>query len=101
VSHVEERLAARERGREKGRLYRSYMHSSVSGLEVGVGIAVGALIGLWCDRRFGISPWGVLGGTVVGMIHAARVLYSLYLKSQREDAAESKDDEADRPHGEG
>ena len=88
MSYMADKKAAREAGREKGKLYRNYMLNSVSGLEVGVGVAAGAIIGLWLDKKFGWSPWGVIGGVIAGCIHSVRVLYSLYLKSQREEERE-------------
>ena len=36
------------------------------GLEVAVGIGLGAAIGYWWDGRHGSSPWGLLIGILVG-----------------------------------
>jgi len=37
------------------------------GLEIAVGVALGYLIGVWVDRRWNSSPWGVLAGTMIGL----------------------------------
>ena len=31
------------------------------------GIVVSVLIGAWIDRKFETSPWGVLGGALIGI----------------------------------
>ena len=36
------------------------------GIEIAAGIGLGALIGFWLDRRFGSSPWFLLGGLLLG-----------------------------------
>lgn len=38
------------------------------GLESGVSVVAGLLLGLEIDKRLGISPFGVLIGIVLGMI---------------------------------
>jgi F0F1-type ATP synthase assembly protein I len=41
---------------------------------MGAATALGVGLGWWLDERFGCSPWGVLGGGMLGM---AVGLYSL------------------------
>lgn len=44
------------------------------GSQVLVGVAMGLGIGLWLDKRYGWSPWGVIIGTLVGL---AAGMYSM------------------------
>lgn len=44
------------------------------GLESGVSVVAGLLLGLEVDKRLGISPFGVLIGIVLGMITAVASL---------------------------
>jgi F0F1-type ATP synthase assembly protein I len=38
-------------------------------------LAGGALAGRWLDSRFGWSPWGVLGGMLIGAAGAGFTFY--------------------------
>ena len=37
------------------------------GLEIAVGAALGTVVGLWLDRKYGWSPWGVVAGSMIGV----------------------------------
>ena len=37
------------------------------GLEMAVGVALGAGAGWWLDKRYGWAPWGTLVGTMLGV----------------------------------
>jgi F0F1-type ATP synthase assembly protein I len=37
-----------------------------SGFEIAAGVGLGTVVGLWCDRKFGSSPWGLIIGLVLG-----------------------------------
>ena len=93
TEHLQRLLAKRQKGREIGAMYREYLYHSVSGLEVGVGIAMGAILGYLADRHFGTDPWLTLCGLFLGIIHAGRVLYRLVKRNTgaTADAAETKD----------
>jgi ATP synthase protein I len=36
------------------------------GMTIAICVAVGVGIGLWVDARWGLSPWGLLAGLVLG-----------------------------------
>ena len=36
------------------------------GLEIAVGIGLGAFVGNWVDRHHGTGPWGLLVGLLLG-----------------------------------
>ena len=94
-SYVDRRAKARKYGKEKGELYRSYMYTSVSGMEIGVAIGLGALIGWWLDRKYGWRPWGMVGGLMLGMGHAAKILVKLSRKAMLEDEQSPSEDTSD------
>lgn len=50
-----------------------------------------ALVGYWIDGRFGTSPWGVLGGVVIGIVGGLYNLVRESLAAIRE--AKADDDE--------
>jgi|HubBroStandDraft_6_1064221.scaffolds.fasta_scaffold1958836_2 F0F1-type ATP synthase assembly protein I len=63
--------------------YRVYIKTSAVGLEVGLSIGVGALLGYFFDRYFAYSPYGLLIGTLIGVLAAGKRLWSFakdYLK---------------------
>jgi len=46
----------------------SWVRYSGIGLELAGATAGLALVGYWIDRQFGSSPWGLLGGVVIGIV---------------------------------
>lgn len=70
--------------------YRTYIKTSAVGLEFGLAIVVGALLGYFVDRYFSISPYGLLIGVVIGTIAAVKRLW-VFVKSYVE-KDESHDD---------
>lgn len=53
------------------------------GSEFFAGLLACTLIGLWLDRRFGWSPWGVLVGAAVGFVGSMCNLIRHGMKMQR------------------
>ena len=55
---------------------RTELNGLFHGLQFGLTIALGLGLGIWADRRWATSPWGViagfLGGAGVGFYHLAR-----------------------------
>lgn len=86
--HLQRLIAKRQKGREIGLMYREYLYHSVSGLEVGVGIAMGAVLGYFGDRYFGTDPWLMLAGLCLGVVHAGRVMYRLAKRNTSPSATE-------------
>jgi F0F1-type ATP synthase assembly protein I len=63
--------------------YHIYIKTSAVGLEFGLSIAVGALLGYFFDRYFITSPYGLLVGVFLGSIAAVKRLITFvksYLK---------------------
>ncbi|HVT89004.1 MAG TPA: AtpZ/AtpI family protein [Tepidisphaeraceae bacterium] len=37
------------------------------GLEIAVGVGIGAVVGWWLDKRLAWTPWGLIVGTMIGL----------------------------------
>jgi ATP synthase protein I len=74
---------------ERGREYRKYMQTSVGGLEVGISVLVGTLLGFWADKTWDTMPWGTLIGLAFGIAAGGRQLYRIAKKNM------DPEDEAD------
>jgi len=62
---------------DKAAMYRVYARQSVLGLEVGLSVVVGVLLGVWADKYFGSAPWGLLAGLFIGIAAGIRKLVQL------------------------
>ncbi len=51
------------------------------GFEVAIGVGLGYLAGNWVDRKFGIAPWGLYAGVMLG---CAAGMYSLIKEAVRD-----------------
>jgi ATP synthase protein I len=67
---------------------------SGAGLEFGLSVVIGLLIGYALDKHFGTAPWLALFWLVCGFIAGARSLYRLAKRLEREAEEEDKDDDA-------
>ncbi len=47
--------------------------------------AVGAVVGVYFDRKFGWSPWGAVGGFTVGGFGSFRILRDLMRRMENDD----------------
>jgi F0F1-type ATP synthase assembly protein I len=48
-----------------------------AGYFIVVALLLGAGAGHWVDGRYGTQPWGLLGGFAVGMLAAAKELWTI------------------------
>jgi ATP synthase protein I len=71
----------------------SWIRYSGIGLELAGVIAGLALLGYWIDRRYGTSPWGILGGVCVGLVGGLYNLVRESLEAIREARREDADAE--------
>jgi len=67
-----------EKWKNYGRHVRNTVSFSTVGIEMGLSVGLGYLLGDWLDARLGCSPWGmislVLVGSAAGFLGLARAL---------------------------
>lgn len=77
-------------------MWRAALRFSAVGIEMGVAITAGFLIGNWIDSRYGTKPYWTLGMLLLGIATAFRGLIRVAMQAKREaerDDAAAKDDE--------
>ena len=47
-----------------------------------VGPALGYYLGTALERRWALAPWGMVGGTALGLVSSARVTFQLINQAQ-------------------
>ncbi len=72
--------------------FPSWVRHSGVGLELAGATAGFALIGYWIDGRYGTTPWGLVGGVIIGLVGG---LYNLVKQSLRA-TREAQEDDARR-----
>jgi len=72
------------------RRFPGWIRQSGVGLELAGATAGLALVGYWIDRRFGTSPWGLLGGVVIGIVGGLYNLVKQSLEAVREAKVEDE-----------
>ena len=73
------------------RRFPGWVRYSGVGLELAGATAGLALVGYWIDKRFGTSPWGILGGVVIGLVGGLYNLIKESIEAVQEAEAEDKD----------
>jgi ATP synthase protein I len=80
------------------RRFPGWVRYSGVGLELAGATAGLALLGYWIDRKFGTSPWGILGGVVIGIVgglyNMIRESLAAIREAGRDDAANAKERDA-------
>jgi F0F1-type ATP synthase assembly protein I len=56
---------------------RRYLRFSTVGLELGLAVIIGLLVGQWLDARLGTEPWLLLLFLLFGMVAGFRSVYRL------------------------
>lgn len=84
MSDRETRVRVREKTRK---VWEGSRYASV-GIEFALSVIIGFFIGRWLEQRLDCSPWGTVGGIVLGFSAALRSLYRLALREERRAQAE-------------
>lgn len=66
--------------REKSE-FRQYFRFSTVGIEIGVALAIGILIGWYLDRLFDTKPWLTIAFTLFGIVAGFRNIIRLARKN--------------------
>ena len=64
--------------------FPAWMQYSGAGLELAGATAGLALTGYWVDGKFGTQPWGVLTGTLIGIVGGLYNLVKAALAASRD-----------------
>lgn len=75
--------------------FPGWVRYSGVGLELAGATAGLALLGYWIDRHFATSPWGILGGVVIGIVGGLYNLVKQSLAAVREAGTEDKERSGD------
>ena len=68
---------------------RGYLRLSALGLEIGLALAIGLLIGWYLDRLFGTRPWLLLAFSFFGIVAGFRNIVRLAKKDWDEERKSS------------
>lgn len=72
----DDRPGGKEEESDKGE-FRQYLRLSTLGIEMGVALAIGMLIGWYLDRLFGTRPWLIIIFSIFGIAAGFRNLVRL------------------------
>jgi len=72
-------------GEDKGKVIRQIASYSTLGLEMGLSVAVGAVIGYYLDKWLDTEPWFLIIFLLFGVVAGFRSLYRALKRLQRED----------------
>jgi ATP synthase protein I len=72
-------------GEDRGKIVRQIASYSTLGLEMGLSVAVGAIIGYYLDKWLHSEPWLLIVFLIFGVIAGFRSLYRALKRLQRED----------------
>jgi F0F1-type ATP synthase assembly protein I len=56
-----------------------------TGFETAVGVGLGFIVGQWLDKRYGWTPWGTLGGCMLGLAAGMYLLIKAALRANKDD----------------
>lgn len=60
------------------------------GIEIAVSVALPLWIGLYADKQYGSSPWGLLLGLLLGLFGLALNLYKVIVQLKRDQDKSTK-----------
>ncbi len=72
-------------GDDKGKILRQIGSYSTLGLEMGLSVAVGAIMGYYLDKWLHTEPWLLIIFLIFGAIAGFRSLYRALKRFERED----------------
>jgi ATP synthase protein I len=79
-------LIVTPRGEDKAKLIKQIASYSTLGLEMGLSVAVGAVIGYYIDKWLKTEPWFLIVFLLFGVIAGFRSLYRAAKRLQKEES---------------
>ena len=83
--------AADPAARTSKRVYNALNASSV-GLELGISVALGLLVGFYMDKWLGTEPWLMLAWLTLGLIAGFRGVFRAVARADRAAAEQDRED---------
>ncbi|HEY5926801.1 MAG TPA: AtpZ/AtpI family protein [Kofleriaceae bacterium] len=83
--------AADPAARTSKRVYNALNASSV-GLELGLSVAIGLLVGYYMDKWLGTEPWLMLAWLTLGLVAGFRGVFRAVARADRAAAEQDKED---------
>ena len=71
--------------------FKDYLQYSAIGIEMGLSVVVGVLIGSWLDEKFDTAPWFLFFWLLCGFAAGMRSIFKL-VKIQLQKSKESEDE---------
>ena len=68
---------------ETRKMFRTLGYVSTLGLAMGLSIGIGAVLGLYLDKKFDTAPWLFYFFLGCGIVAAFRNLYIMYKRAQK------------------
>lgn len=65
----------------RDKILRDYARYSGLGIQMAVSLGLPLYAGWWLDKTYETSPWGILGGIVIGLASIFSLLYKLTIQS--------------------
>jgi ATP synthase protein I len=75
----------------KGKRVYNALNASSVGLELGISVALGLLVGYFLDKRLGTEPWMLILWMVLGLVAGFRGMFRAVARADRAAAAEDKE----------
>jgi ATP synthase protein I len=85
---VKDERPAPSTGEDGGGEFRQYLSLSALGIEIGVALAIGMLIGWYLDRLFGTRPWLIIVFSIFGIVAGFWNIVRLARKDWDEESGE-------------
>ena len=78
---------------QENRPFRQYLRYSTIGIEMGLSVIIGLLVGKFLDDFFGTDPWLLLTFLLLGLVAGFRGVFRL-MRRMKDDL---RQDEGDKP----
>ena len=63
------------------------MEHLYAGSQLAITMVVFVWLGYWADKHFGWSPWGIIGGALIGIVVGLFVFLETYVGSKKDKSA--------------